>query len=158
MRLLLKVLAVVVGLFGAVLALGNLSFLAYFAFGNLPEGITHTARNLVIGYLALVVLFGGLGYYFLRSGWKHLRKPDLNSANNVSGSFCFILGLWLLTLVTRNRGKPNSPDLQDPTLYLAYELGVIVGCYLFYRLVLKRLAARAFPVSDTPPTPMIAGS
>ena len=152
-RIVVKCLAVVVGVFGAGLALGSLSFLAYFAFGVLPEKIAGIDKDFVISYLALVALFGGLGYYFLRTAWKHLRRPDLKSAIYVSGTFCFILGICLLTLVRRISGGQKSPDHQDPPNVLALELGVIVSVYLLHRLVLTRLAARAFPAGEAPVTP-----
>lgn len=148
MRLLLKILAVVSGLLGVSQALGSLMILGYFAFRTYSEGFPHEAKNLMVGYLALVTLLGGLGYYFLRTAWKHLRRPDRRAAEQVFGAACFVLGMWLLSVVSRHAVAPKPTQIQDPTLYLALELGVIVGCYLFYRLVLKRLAARTFPGGD----------
>jgi len=150
-RFSVKCLAWLVGFFGGSMALGGLVVLGLFAFGTLPEGITHTNRSLAIGFLALVALFGGLGYYFLRMAWKHLRTPDLNSATTVTGTFSFMLGLWLLTLLGPKTRWPKLAGSDAPTIYLALEVAIIVSCYLFYRLVLKRLAARAFPSDAAAP-------
>ncbi len=151
LRIFVKGLAVVVGLFGASLAAGSLMVLAYFAYGTLSTGVPKAGQDLIIGYLALVALFGGLGYYFLRTAWKHLRRPELNTATNVAGAACATLGFWLLALVSRSMGGAKSTDPKDVTNGLAIQLAVIVACYMLHRLLLKRLVARAYsaPVSNT---------
>lgn len=158
MRLLLKILAVIVGLFSAVIVVGNLVTLIAMAFGALPQRATPLERGMFIAMSAMLAIMAVLGYLFLRSAWKHLRRPDRSTAQRVLAIATFFLAIQFLRLGL-GRPQANAPiDLYAPMWATAFRLAAILGCYLFYRLVLKRLAARAFPDSDTPTPTLVPGS
>jgi hypothetical protein len=158
MRLLFKILAVIVGVLGVALAVGSLFALTAAAFGNAPERADQTSKNIMMFFSASYALTAILGYLIVRQAWKHLRRPDRSTANGVVGFASFILCLWLLRLANRYLFSPKPSGTWGPTLELLGGLGMILAIYLFNRLVLKRIAARAFPAGDPPATPAPSSS
>jgi hypothetical protein len=158
MRLLIKILAVIVGFFGALIAGGSSLTLIAVASGAAPQRVTPLERGMLISLVVIIATMGVLGYLILRSAWKHLRRPDRSTAQSVLAIATFFL---VIRFLRYNQDPPqaNAPiDYYAPVWATFFRFAVILGCYLFYRLVLKRLAARAFPASDTPSTSIAAGA
>ncbi|MFP5248359.1 MAG: hypothetical protein ACLGP3_00860 [Acidobacteriota bacterium] len=152
-RIVLNCLAVLVGFFGASLALGSLLIMSFHAFGKLPPGFGEAGRAITIGFLVFTALFGCLGYFFFRQAWQHLRKPDLASAKSVIGNFSVFFALFLLGRFNRMWNQQKSHSAEDSILQLAVVSLILLVVYLFHRVVLKRAIAEAFPKqSATPPS------
>jgi len=151
-RIVLNCLAVLVGFFGATLALGSLLIMSFHAFGKLPPGFGEAGRAITIGFLVFTALVGCLGYFFFRQAWQHLRNPDLASAKKVIGNFSVFFALFLFGRFTRKWNQQHSHRVEDSILQLAVVFLVLVVVYLFHRFVLKRAIAEAFPKQSATPS------
>lgn len=150
MRLLIKILASVVGFFGISFAMGGILFLCMVASGFLDRRLHGSDTGIVTFFLASAAITSVLGYLFLRQAWKHLRRPDRSSANHVVGIAGFLIGTQLFYFISQQSFFPKSGGAGDPQVELAIGLAVLLASYLLYRFALKPLAARAFPADDTP--------
>ena len=157
-RLTVKCLAWVVLFLGGAMTVGSLLFLSLMAFGYVGAEYPRIDRGGLTFLSASLALMAILCYFIARAAWKHLRKPDVATAHTVLSLASIFLWMEFIQLA---RKSPPFPSAQEPWRSRLEGLGALLlalGCYLFYRLVLKRLAVRAFPVSDTPTTTLVPGS
>lgn len=158
MRLFIKILAVVVGFFGISFALGGLLFMGMVASGSLDSRLHRSDTGIFTFFLAAAAITGVLGYLFLREAWRHLRRPDRRSASHVVKIASFLFGAELSTFAHKFSLLPKPGGTWGPTIELLWALGILLVCYLFYRLALKPIAAQAFQDTDASPTPTTPGS
>ena len=145
-RIAVKCLAWFVAILGGVWAVGGPVLLLVIATGNLPVHGSPVEKNAWTMIAIVAAVLGVLGYLIARQAWKHLRKPGRATANAVAGLATFFLGGECFHQLSK-RGI-----MHRPTMELLFMLGVLVAFYLFYRLVLKRIIARAFPPDSASPT------
>jgi NAD/NADP transhydrogenase beta subunit len=144
-RFSVKCLAWVVGFFGAAFAVAGLLMLVSATYGKPPERVNEAMKSAMIAVCAAYALTAILGYLVARQAWKHLRQPDLATANNIVGLASLLLAIEVFQLGIRYSFLPKPGGIWDHGIEWLFGLTVIVAVTLFYRLVLKRLAARAFP-------------
>ncbi len=145
MRMLLNILAVIIGLAGVLMAVGGAlvfgaGVIASFKGGTpFPAGLSPVLLLIALAGLAF------LGFLIAARMRLHLRHPDLGTAKDVVGIATYLAGLELLKilygksqfLLPQARYSPVVEPLLFGTALAAF--------YLFYRLVMKRIAERAFP-------------
>ncbi|HWA28912.1 MAG TPA: hypothetical protein VG734_24890 [Lacunisphaera sp.] len=149
LRLLVNCLAAVVGLVGISWALFGPLLLLGMVTGLIPREMPteRTVLAVIVMGTAVVAVIGGL---MLRQAWRHWRQPDQRTAVSVVGMTSLMLGLYSLQLTNgRNAVIPKLEGVQGSLLQHGSTLALIVVCYLVYRLALKPLAARAYPVAAT---------
>lgn len=157
-RLTVKCLAWVVLYLGGAMTVGSLLFLLAMASGYIGAEYPRIDRGGLTFLSAGLAIMAILCYLIARAAWQHLRRPDLATANNVLSLASFFLWMEFIQLARKSPPFPTVPEPWRSRLEGLGALFLALGCYLFYRLVLKRLAARAFPVSDTPTTTLVPGS
>jgi hypothetical protein len=149
LRLFVKGLAIFAGLIGALWALGGPLILIRLAFGGYEKPpMSEAGRTAIILMAGTAAILGVLGYLIARQCWIHLRRPDVSTARTVLGvAGCLLIGELFYLYGTV---KPGSSNWVADRLGAAYDsvfgLSLILACYLSYRLLLKPLAERAFPV------------
>ncbi len=146
MRKLLNLLAVIIGLAGTLMAVGGTlvfgaGIFAFFKGGTpFPAGLSPMLLLVTLAGLAF------LGFLIAARMLLHLRHPDLGTAKDVVGIATYLAGLELLNILAGRSPHLLPQALHSPVVELLLFVSALVGCYLFYRLVMTRIAERIFPV------------
>jgi hypothetical protein len=149
MRLFLKILAVIAGLLCGLMAIGSGLVFARLVVACFQDHPTLRGPILLPFLMAFSAGFAWLGFLLAARAYGHLRHPDRRTANNVAGIATFLLASSLLNQLTKNSLGPTPGVRLGPGAELGVLLAVVIAAYLFYRLVLKRVAALAFPIEET---------
>lgn len=155
MRRLVDILAVICGMMCGLIVVACLFLLSQFVIGEGPDTLPTSGRWII------VATFLGLAGAFIALLWQmvsHLRKPNQESAKKVFSVTTILLAVSLMNFFNRHPDKGAVIDYEAIQTNAIYSLAGIILLYLFYRLVLKRLAGRAFPGGDTPATPAAISS
>lgn len=132
MRKLLNILAVIIGLMGAVGAVaGGVVFVIgvislFGASSAKPDGLTPVYGLGVSGGMAFLC---GL---IASRALLHLRQPDAGTARDMIGTAVYLI--VILAVFPLLKGS-------------AWVLPIIIGLYLLHRFLAKRVAVRAFPAA-----------
>lgn len=149
MRIILKILAVIGGLFSISLVIAGCAFVADGVMG-FPGGDPRWQRIPVYVPLVMMAMAAGfavLGFVLATRVYRHLRQPDRDTANDVFGIITFMVATSIMSRLRKSPPIALPNGQTEAIIELGVFLAVIIGAYLIYRLVLKRLAARAFPSS-----------
>jgi hypothetical protein len=145
LRIFVKGLAVVVGLCGAAWAIVGPILLFVVAGGYLPARTPPPSQALLVLVSATSAAMAILGWLIMRQVWIHWRRPDRATALAVVRVAGFFLGGSLLNYANKHAPLPKPDGTWGPMIALCCTLGLVLACYLFYPLVLRRLAERAYP-------------
>ena len=146
MRKLLNILAVISGLFCGLLAITGVLLFAQTVLACFQQNspLQKPMPLLLPFLLAFTAGFTSLGVILTARAYRHLRQPDRNTANNVAGIATFLLAFVILG--RQRKSLLALPGGQfGPIVGLLIFVSAIIAFYLFYRLVMKRIAAQAFP-------------
>jgi len=149
MRIFLNILAVIGGLYSGLMVIAGGAFLVMGIWSLYHE--PQAPRFAVSMFIAIGAGSAFLGMLMIVRAWRHLRRPDRNTANDV---FCIATVVVVMSVMDSLRKNsilpvPGAHVRFEPLMDLGVFVGLIIVSYLFYRLVLKRLAARAFPPEAT---------
>jgi len=147
-RVFVKGLAVIIGVLGCLWALAGplLLIASSFGYGQARLRQLDPATIAIIGTMAALVSF--LGYLVAREAWKHLRQPNRATASSVIQLACFMAGFELFQLANRWLAFQTGEGLGRLRIQGLSGLALAVGLLLFYRLVMKRIAERAYPTPE----------
>jgi hypothetical protein len=150
MRLLLKILAVICGIMCGLIAVVSLLLVLVI---TLPASISRhpVALLVVVGITGCAMAAVGLFLAWRMLG--HLRHPGQKSATQVFAVTTGWLAFECINLIHGRTDRSVKIDYFANRTEAIASLAGIILLYLFYRLVLKRIAARAFPGGDMPATP-----
>jgi hypothetical protein len=153
MRLLLNFLAVIGGLYSGMLVVAGCLFCARGIGALLDADSRFQGMPLFLPFLIIVGAGSAvLGVVLTVRSYRHLRRPNRNTANDVAGIATFIGAMVVLSILRKNPPAALSDGEFDPFTQLGLFAALALGAYLFYRLVLKRLVAQVYP-----PDALIAG-
>ncbi len=134
MRILLNILAVVIGLMSGFVAVTCSAYLVVGAVttfqGNIP------ALGIAPGILAITFLAGlaFLGFLIASRALLHLRQPDAGTARDMIGTAIYLIAIIGVAPLFR------SSFIMIP---------LIIGLYVFHRWLVRRITTRAFPTPET---------
>ena len=138
MRILLNILAVIIGLVCGVLMLTcSAGFIvgavAYF---QGKASAPRTPPEIVAGlFLAGLAFIHGL---IASRALLHLRHPDAGTARDMIGTAIFLIVMMAVL--------PLGTRLHAPGFLL---LAAVIALYVFHRWLVKRIVTRAFPIPST---------
>lgn len=144
MRIFFNILAWFVGLFCGLLAIGCCLAFARLVIAAFKDDSTQQPMLLPV-LMALIAGLAWLSMLMAARAYRHVRQPDESTAKDVVGIATFLLAMGILSRLRKASIWPLSDGPYGSIIGLAVCVATVSALYLFYRLVLKRLVARAFP-------------
>lgn len=150
MRKLLSILAVLIGLMSALMAAGSSVFFVMTLVNCLKAGAAAWADLTPVYLLVITGCFAFLGFLIASRALLHVRKPDRGTATDIVGLATFLVGFELYGLFSGKSRVSRLWESWDPIVRSSLALAAVIAFYLFYRLVMKRIAERAYPEEVAP--------
>lgn len=147
-RFIVKALAVLVGLCGALWALLIPVLLVLTLADRLPDKPEYTKPGVMAGLVTATIMMGILGGLMVRQAWIHWRRADRNTAKAIVGIATFVIAMITFRQLTK-RGLLTE-DWFGPMTETYSGLGLLIGFYLLYRFAFRPLTERAFPPASKP--------
>lgn len=136
MRILLNILAVIIGLPSGFLAVAGSAYLVVAAVTYFQGSSPAPAGTSPIYFLIITAGFSFLGFLIASRALLHLRQPDAGTARDMIGTAIYLI------VITGIVPLFKSSSIGIP---------IIIGLYVFHRYLVKRIAARAFPAPESQP-------
>jgi hypothetical protein len=150
-RIIINVLALVLGTFGLAWAIMGPGMLLAIATGYLAVAPAPADRLFWTWGATSFAAFGILGFFVARQAWHYKRQPNRDHARVVLRSAAVLMGFYAFGAAEKYALLPKLGGTWGPSINLLVALAAIWTGYLVYRVLLQRVADRAFPVTATEP-------